>query len=359
MLRTPDQPAPARIRRVLSWQGGGPFATTALFLAAILLGSVVGAISPAIGGIASYGVDGTVLLLVTLLFFEVRFTTLPQILQAPRFLIVAWFANFVVIPLIGFGIASLFLSGMPLLFVGAMIYFVSPCTDWFLGFTRLANGNTTLGAVLLPINMLSQLLLFPVFLWLFARTRIEIDPVVIGQTLLQWFVVPLLIAVIGRAVLSRVLPAAVFDRLLLVVARLTPLVIAALIVLIFAVNVGTILNNAGAFAIILVAASAFFVLSYLLGEGTTRMFHFGYQEHALLTMTTAARNAPLMLAVTTVALPGQPLVSAAIVIGMLVEFPHLTVVTQLLLRRRERIRPASKLRQARRKRVASLAEPRP
>jgi len=51
-------------------------------------------------------------------------------------------------------------------------------------------------------------------------------------------------------------------------------------------------------------------------------------------MTTSARNAPLMLALTVVALPDQPVIYAAIIMGMLIEFPHLTVITQVLLGRR-------------------------
>ena len=49
-------------------------------------------------------------------------------------------------------------------------------------------------------------------------------------------------------------------------------------------------------------------------------------------MTTAARNAPLMLGLTTAAFPEQPLIYAALIIGMLVEFPHLTALKHLLLR---------------------------
>lgn len=54
-------------------------------------------------------------------------------------------------------------------------------------------------------------------------------------------------------------------------------------------------------------------------------------------MSLAARNAPLMLAVTMAALPGPPLVYAGLIIGMLVEFPHLTVPQRVLLGRRHRM----------------------
>lgn len=105
--------------------------------------------------------------------------------------------------------------------------------------------------------------------------------------------------------------------------------IAAVIVALFSANVGTVLADPASFAWVLLV---FFVVVYLLGAGMSRLFGLRHPEHALLTMTTSARNAPLMLAVTTVALPDQPLVYAAFVIGMLVEFPHLTVLTHLLRR---------------------------
>jgi len=43
-------------------------------------------------------------------------------------------------------------------------------------------------------------------------------------------------------------------------------------------------------------------------------------------MTTAARNAPLMLAITIIVIPNQPQIYATIIIGLLVVFPHLTIL---------------------------------
>jgi len=57
-------------------------------------------------------------------------------------------------------------------------------------------------------------------------------------------------------------------------------------------------------------------------------------------MTTTARNSPLMLGLATIALPGQPLVYAVLIIGMLVEFPHLTVLSRLFLREGRRFLPS-------------------
>lgn len=53
-------------------------------------------------------------------------------------------------------------------------------------------------------------------------------------------------------------------------------------------------------------------------------------------MITAVRNAPLMLAVTAITIPDQTLVIAALVIGRLVELPHLAALKQILLLQRTR-----------------------
>ncbi|MBK0297454.1 arsenic resistance protein, partial [Bacillus sp. S34] len=64
-----------------------------------------------------------------------------------------------------------------------------------------------------------------------------------------------------------------------------------------------------------------------------RLASLTYPQSALLAMTTAARNAPLMIGLTGAVIPERPLVTTAIVVGMLIEFPHLLAVRHLLLRR--------------------------
>lgn len=310
------------------------FGTTLLLIGAIVIGSSIGLSSPDTGSWLGEYIDYTILAMVSLLFFEVRFAALSRITQNLRFLSIAWVANFVLIPTIGFLIASLFLSGQPLFFTGLLIYFIAPCTDWVLGFTKLARGNVSLGAILIPINMVSQLLLYPLYLAIFAREAVGIDIAVIGDTLLNWFLVPFLGAILVHLALKATLPTSAFEQLLAIVSKIVPFVIALLVMLIFATNIGTIFEQISVFVIILAAVFIFFVITYFLGEWLSRFFGLDYGERVLLTMTTAARNAPLMLGITAVALPDQPLIYAAIVIGMLVEFPHLTALTHIVLKKR-------------------------
>ncbi|MBY6208951.1 MULTISPECIES: arsenic resistance protein [Halomonas] len=308
--------------------------TTGLLLGGMVSGATIGHYAPSAGQWLGDGMDATLRLLIVLLLLGVRFGSLFKALRRLRFLGVAILANFVLIPAIGYCIASLFLGAHPLLMVGLAIYFMSPCTDWFLGFTRLADGDVTLGTALIPINMLAQLLLYPFFVFLFTRNVVEVDNALVGSALLQWFVLPLALALAARHALRLIVGGERLEHLLAWSDRCTPLVLALLVAQIFADNIGVILEHGRVFIWLLLAAFTFFVVTFLLGEAASRLARLPYPEHALLTMTTAARNAPLMLAVTMVALPGQPLVYAAIVIGMLLEFPHLALLRYLLLRSR-------------------------
>jgi ACR3 family arsenite efflux pump ArsB len=314
--------------------------STLLLVGAIAFGALIGSIAPGVGDRSGNMVDYAVLSLVFLLFFEMRIEAVVRAWANTRFILLAWLTNFVVIPLIGYSIASIVLQGKPLFFTGLIIYFIAPCTDWFLGFTRMARGNMSLGAALLPINMVSQLLLYPFYLRIFTSEDITRRSGDLPGTLVEWFLVPFILAILLHQALRLAVPPARFETVRGAAGRVTPFVIATVVFLIFAANIGTIREHISTFAQILLAVFLFFVTTYVFGEAVSRLARLDYPEQALFTMTTAARNAPLMLGITAIALPDQPLIYAALVIGMLVEFPHLTVLKHVLLRRHGTVRAA-------------------
>lgn len=306
--------------------------TTTLLVVAILLGCLIGHFSPALGATASPLVDPLIIALVFSLFFGISLGDFRSARRYLGFLSLAWCANFIIVPLVGWGIASLFLSGQSLLYTGLIIYFMAPCTDWFLGFTGMAKGNVTLGSILLPINLITQVLLFPVFLLIFAKESAEFDLESLISTLWYWFLIPLISAIILRQILKHCLNTRQFTRALSLTSALVPFLLTILVCCIFADNFNVISKNAASLPIVLAAVFGFFVTTFLIVQLLSRVFQLNYPEHVLLTMTTSARNAPLMLALTTAAFPNQPLIYAALILGMLVEFPHLTALKHLLLR---------------------------
>ena len=319
---------------------------TVTLIAAIVCGSAAGLSFPPSAELLSGQIDRTVILLVFLLLFEVRVQDLLSSLHRVSFIAAALLTNFVVIPVLGFAISSLFLSGHPLIVLGLVIYFMAPCTDWFLGFTRLAGGNTALGAALLPINMVIQILLYPVYLSLFGMAEIGANPGDISETMARWFLFPLCMALSLRFVIEKTASKETFQDFRSVVSLLVPILLALLVAQLSAVNVGTLVSHAAVFPLILCAIFVFFALTFLVSEALARLMGLNHQDRVLMTMTTSARNAPLMLALTMVVMPDQPLIYAAIVIGMMVELPHL-VALKVVLRRRHALNGRRSLHQER------------
>lgn len=312
--------------------GPGAFGVAGLFIGAMVLGAALGLFAPNTAERAAAFTDTALLALIALIFFELRLGDLARAFGNFKFLGLAWAANFLVIPLIGFAIASLLFGGQPLLFAGLMIYFLAPCTDWFLGFTKMAGGNTELGAALIPVNLISQLALFPLWLWLFTPATGLVDLAAVPALLLEWFLLPLILAQLVRFALMRALPGRAFDALLSWASPLTSLALSLVIVLLFASHIGAILGEASVLASVAMGVVLFFALTLLAGRAIAALGKLRHPDRVLLAMTMAARNAPLMLALTAVAIPDQPLVLAIIVFGMLVEIPLLTLLRQLLLR---------------------------
>lgn len=270
-----------------------------------------------LGGIVDY----LVLALVFMVLLDAPLAKMVTAIKQPKVLVIVWLTNFICIPVLGYFISKLFLPNQPLIAIGLAVYFMFPCTDWFLGFTRMANGNTALGSVLLPINMLTQLLLYPVYLSLIAQETVaDVTVQDIVSTLVNWSLIPAV-----AALLIKLLAHKLSIDIQKYSSAVTNVLIYALVFAIFSANIEQITSNYSVFFKILLTVSVFFIFVTVITEIVAKLFTLSYEDHVLYSITTTARNAPLMLGLTMSALPDQPLIYAAIVIGMLIEFPYLAL----------------------------------
>lgn len=307
------------------------FFSTVCIIIAIVAGSVVGS-STQLGTQLEGYIDYMIIALVLLVFIDTRVSKFGEAIKSAKVLTVMWVSNFVFIPILGFLLTKLCLSNHPLIALGVVIYFMAPCTDWFLGFTRMANGNTALGTILLPINMLTQLLLYPVYLSVFSlNSGVQVSAAEIGGNLLNWFLLPLLYAIAVKIVLHlspKKIRAAVDN----IGGSLINGMIYLLIFAIFCTHIDKISDNYAAFVVVLMTVLLFFAINTTTIDLIAKKLAFTHENHVLYSMTTTARNAPMMLGLTTAALPDQPMVYVAIILGMLIEFPFLAFQVSKLKR---------------------------
>ena len=74
--------------------------------------------------------------------------------------------NFTLIPLAVWGLLVL-VPDDPAIRLGVLLVLLVPCTDWYITFTHLGGGDTRRAIAATPVNLLVQLALLPLYLWLF------------------------------------------------------------------------------------------------------------------------------------------------------------------------------------------------
>jgi len=198
-------------------------------------------------------------------------------------------------------------------------------------FTSMSKGDVPLGVALLPTNLILQILLIPVYLFLFAGALVPIQFSALIETFGVFILFPFIVAMLTRYVLTKIKghnwAHGFIDTVLSPFQTLTLVVI---LFIMFAGQTTVILNNIGPLSLVFVPIIIFFVLSFALAQFLSKTFKLPYKENALLTCTTAARNSPLSLAIAYGLFPDQPLIQVAVIIGVLIELPLLILVVRLL-----------------------------
>jgi ACR3 family arsenite efflux pump ArsB len=244
--------------------------------------------------------------------------------------------NFLWTPVFAWGLGAVLLQGSPDLRVGLLMLMVTPCTDWYLVFTGVAGGDVALATALLPLNLILQILLLPVYLLIFAETLVELNSIELLESMVWVLLVPLFLAIISRQCVFWWRRNIWFEQTLAKITVLQVLSLNLAIVAIFASEGNTLLQRPELLFLLLVPVSLFFVTNFLLAQSIGRCLRFSYEELACFSCTTLARNSPLSLAIAVSAFAHRPLIALTLVIGPLIELPIMVFISQLLLLIRRR-----------------------
>ncbi|MFN4354118.1 arsenic resistance protein [Parvibaculum sp.] len=137
-----------------------------IYLAAILAGLTLGSHAQGLSGPFEAVLWPVLGLLLYTTFTQVPLTHLPEAFRDRRFMCAVLIGNFILIPLAVWGLL-IFLPDDPAIRLGVLLVLLVPCTDWYITFTHLAGGDTRRAIAATPVNLLVQLCLLPVYLWLF------------------------------------------------------------------------------------------------------------------------------------------------------------------------------------------------
>ncbi|WP_128513628.1 MULTISPECIES: arsenic resistance protein [Tabrizicola] len=137
-----------------------------IYLAAILAGLGLGLLLPGAAAHLEAALWPLLGILIFVTFTQVPLIHLPEAFRDRRFMGAMLAGNFVIVPLIVAGML-VFLPSDPAVRLGVLLVLLVPCTDWYITFTHLAGGDTGRAIAATPVNLIVQMALLPIYLWLF------------------------------------------------------------------------------------------------------------------------------------------------------------------------------------------------
>ena len=280
---------------------------------------------------ATYLINIFLCLMLYGLFLEVPLNELKDSFKNVKFTSTSLIINFLWTPLFGYFVGSLFLRGNVDVLIGFFMLILTPCTDWYLVFTKMAKGDLTLSLSILPINLILQIILLPIYLVLFFSTANSMDYSQLAFSLVIVIVIPFVAAQITKLVLNNGLKQKAAELM----GSLQIWLLSLAVFCIFASQGVLLFENLNSIAVLFVPLILFFIVNTAIDLLVSEKINFTYSEYASLTMTTLARNSPLALAIAINSFPGHELISIALVIGPLIELPVLYVVSRFCLKIRD------------------------
>jgi ACR3 family arsenite transporter len=278
---------------------------------------------------------------------KVRYEAIGASAADPRVLTTSLVLNWVVGPLLMFGLAWLFLPDLPAYRDGLILIGLARCIAMVLVWNTLACGSGELAAVLVALNSVFQILTYSLLGWLFLSaipawlglpgTQVVVSMRAIAESVAIFLGIPLAAGYLTRRILVARRGSAWYEATFL--PRIGPTALLGLlytIVLMFAMQGDRILALPLDVARIALPLLVYFVVMFGASFWLSVRLGFPYETTAALSFTAAGNNFELAIAVAVATFglgSGQAL---AAVVGPLIEVPALVALVYLSLWGRHR-----------------------
>lgn len=314
----------AVLTQVVTW---GERHQIGLYLLTILAAAVFGLLLPGAHALEA-AIEPVLGLLLYATFLGVPFAAIGAGLRDRRFPAAVFGVNFLLVPAVVFGLSRLVAGESALLF-GVLLVLLTPCIDYVIVFTGLAGGDSAklLGAA--PLLMLTQILLLPVYLYLFIGPTglavVQVGP--FARAFLLLIVLPLIAAAVTQALARRTRFGV---RLQLVtLGAMVPLMMATLFAVV--ASQAAVVAAAGSRLLVLVPIYAgFLIVMALLGTATGKALRLDVPARRAVVFSGATRNSLVVLPLA-LALPASLALAPAVVVTQtLVELVGMVIYVRLV-----------------------------